>query len=798
MDLADTFKNFPDAPVTAPVTRALTYDPNVFEQRTPIENDLCPLETFEHIPLDPAPMVAQCPMFAHAARTGGEGQPQGVWMNMALACTFLKDGHEKFHEWSRGYKGYKPDEAEAMWERKLAESSFIKEGGLRWPSCQAFKDQGCKQCATCPLKITSPLKLAVPPVQASSAAQQSSTQQSSTPPLTVFTPPNEIHLPPQYRNVNGPYGVQLVYYPDPQADEHIVVFRNGIVDAYIELGVDEMHMIWFEITVDKGRTGWVCVTNGDTGNYGVLRETLSDQNVKCNCDSKRIHHFMVSWLEIWHSVKQAPRGVQFGWLRDENGSAMQGFAYGGWLYYPDGTKRRVGVRKNQRAETYRLRGSEEPWRRLMNDVILPSDRPDIECMVAAGFAAPLMVFANLYNGVMYCYSSNSARGKSTAIAAACAVWASPVQAKAKVTSSQLGMTSEIAVLRNLPFFLDEVSEAGRLEAVAKAVNTLTEGGQEYKNYQDGTPRPRGQWQTTLTVAGNRSLWELIRETTQTDASLLRVLELNIVPGKIPSKFDKHDVLQMTGDLDYNYGHIGTQYGRLLAMNHNKIKKMVLDYDKWFAKQLGHTTDDDNKYRFWEGMSGGLIMGATLANAFCKVGFHIDRMQEYLLTYNQELSRALDGHSVVGGSQSVVEKAVNEFFRTQQRNTAWGDIFPTNAGRAPKVQVEHFPDPKFNTITIRFASKDHLVAFAKKDFDEYVKTTPYGLDPTMDGLRKHFGAFVGNYALNRGVPGFNLSREDLIIIPIPGPQSPWWNAMMAWQPNPEGANDNTQSAGQATA
>jgi hypothetical protein len=50
-----------------------------------IENDLCPADEFEHVPLDPAIMITECPMFEHAARTGGEGQPQGVWMNMALA-----------------------------------------------------------------------------------------------------------------------------------------------------------------------------------------------------------------------------------------------------------------------------------------------------------------------------------------------------------------------------------------------------------------------------------------------------------------------------------------------------------------------------------------------------------------------------------------------------------------------------------------------------------------------------------------------------------------------------------------
>ena len=52
-----------------------------------------------------------------------------------------------------------------MFERKLAERQTHDYG---WPSCKAFEDAGCKQCATCPLKgtIKSPLNLAQPGMRA--------------------------------------------------------------------------------------------------------------------------------------------------------------------------------------------------------------------------------------------------------------------------------------------------------------------------------------------------------------------------------------------------------------------------------------------------------------------------------------------------------------------------------------------------------------------------------------------------------------------------------------------------------
>ena len=80
-------------------------------------------------------------------------------MMTGLACTFMKDGRALFHKLSKGHPDYNDANVDAMYDRKEDERETI---GLRWPSCQAFRDQGAKQCATCTHwgHIKGPLNLA--------------------------------------------------------------------------------------------------------------------------------------------------------------------------------------------------------------------------------------------------------------------------------------------------------------------------------------------------------------------------------------------------------------------------------------------------------------------------------------------------------------------------------------------------------------------------------------------------------------------------------------------------------------
>ena len=117
------------------------------------------INTYDHMPLNPDEVFRKCLHFRDAAVTHGKGYPQGLWMMDVLAATFMEDGRRWAHYLSKGYANYSKDETDKMYERKLLDR---EEHGLGWPGCQAFENEGAKECATCPLrgKIKSPLNLA--------------------------------------------------------------------------------------------------------------------------------------------------------------------------------------------------------------------------------------------------------------------------------------------------------------------------------------------------------------------------------------------------------------------------------------------------------------------------------------------------------------------------------------------------------------------------------------------------------------------------------------------------------------
>jgi len=145
----------------------MTFDPALFPKRelTPeLESHEYQQEiglVHEYVPLDPAPVLQDCPFMRDALHTGGKNHDQGLWMMTVLATSFCQGGQDLAHSLSKGHARYSSEETDAMWDRKVAERDAR---GLGWPSCETFEEYGSKFCAACPLKgkIKSPLNLARP------------------------------------------------------------------------------------------------------------------------------------------------------------------------------------------------------------------------------------------------------------------------------------------------------------------------------------------------------------------------------------------------------------------------------------------------------------------------------------------------------------------------------------------------------------------------------------------------------------------------------------------------------------
>jgi len=64
-----------------------------------------------------------------------------------------------------------------------------------------------------------------------------------------------------------------------------------------------------------------------------------------------------------------------------------------------------------------------------------------------------------------------------------------------------------------------------------------------------------------------------------------------------------------GELEYNFGHVGLQYAKLLATEHDHVNAQVELITKQFKNRVEGKADES----YWWGIAATLITGAALAN-----------------------------------------------------------------------------------------------------------------------------------------------------------------------------------------
>ena len=737
--------------VTASVTKpvGLLYDPAKFPLRaidlTAVTSLAAGIHVNDDTPLDYAEVVKNCGHFRQQATTHGAGTEQGLWMLDMLACTFMQDDRKLAHFFSRGYKTYTPEETDAMFDRKKTERA---ERGLGWPSCEAFENAGCKECATCPFrgKIRSPLNLAA--------------RAAPIHPVAVAPPPPpDLCLPDGYTvdTETGCIGM-IVHKMLPgggTSDEFAQLFRCKITNPYAETG-----SLRFTVSVDLDNTKPVAVKEGDIATEQSLLKTLWHQSVKVYMEHKQfVGAFMSAWLEKLDQEKKRLATIPFGWVMENGGYA--GFAYNGKVYRKDGVDHPAGTPDAQLQLTYTPQGKPEPWHQALK-VITDRHHPALEALVAMAFGAPLLTFAGQYAGVLVGSSNGSGAHKSTALRTGLAVWGNPKFSKDVPNASDNFLEGKLATLKNLPLVWDELSDPKKLERVVRLVGGITEGVAGGKMYQDRSNRPTGDWQSLITIGANTSVWDAaIKLTKATDAQLRRLFEMKVA--KVPGSLRISDVSTLIQSLDHNFGWAGVRYAEFLGRHSDEVERDT--------KEILNKLEDELKVldeeRFWCAVVATLVAGAEFANRVCGATFNVGELYVFLKETFLELRANIAKHAVVGGSSVNVGALLTQFFKAFPDNHLWIDKKPRGRGKQA-IHVIHQNDvlhPK--AVHIQWVRDDRLLRLSQSKFEEFIDTTPYGRQAVMDGLDEHYNARGGLHRVDLAAWTPQAGGPETIIeIPIP--------------------------------
>lgn len=707
------------------------------------------------LPLDAKEVFKGCEHFKDSFRRHGAGQSQGLWMLTGLASTWFENGRKIYHTLSKGYPAYSKDETDTMFDRKAVER---KTNDLGWPSCTAFEGEGAK-CKTCPFygKLRSPLHLAerVQPPE-------------PLPPQVLPPPPEEDMILPDGWVLDENGWIAKVIEKELANGEtktaYLPLFMCKIKDLQAQGGD---RRLTFNVALDKGHWKEVTISEAkDMINDTTIIAALRGQGVKpyTLCPPKEITHFMTTFLAKIDLEVERQRTTSFGWLRPEDEAQETqkpiGFAYGGKVHMNDGSTRLAGHTDGQLRSFYQPKGSPEPWW-VLHRKITAQHHPGLECIAATGFAGPLQSCTGQYNAVICSYSLESGAHKSTSMAAGAGVWGNPKMTKEKPFSTQKGILRKMGFLRNLPVFWDEINSDALMDDIRDILGGLSEGTDGSKLRSNRDFHDIGEWQTLMQVGSNCSLCaNVLRVVKNTDAAFQRVFEY--VVEKRPDNESITEMDRLVGSLQYNYGHMGLAYSKLIAQNFDRVDAMVEQHRKRFEDEVSAKSEE----RMRTAAVATIYVGAKLANEL-GCDFHTEEMWDFLKDAFLAQRLMLERSDVVVGSADNSANSLTQFLKQHNQNALWvGELAAKKMGQPAGVVWLAGPNKQRPMpIHVRLSVGDKVIDVSKQRFEDFLALQKITPSTVIDGLRKHFGAFHygrQNLAAGSGILG---GKEPVIRIPV---------------------------------
>ncbi len=724
------------------------------------------IDKFSDTLLEPFPIFKNCGFMRQGLTTGGKDYDQTLWMYSVLCSTFMEDGNDIAHRISQGHASYSQADTQALYDRKMAERV---DRGIGYPSCATIAGAGCKSCASCPLfaKGKSPLNIRPEPV---TAAVNPAVQSAGAKAAGL---PNGFEL-----NNHGIICKVIETEEDGDVNTGMVpLFQCIMTDFW--LGKHPGEQVNFTMTVDKGFTEQANVDLGEISSQGFLsylgkRRVLIDPKATI----KMIQEFFLSTIGQLRALAAAQHAVPFGWY-DEDGK-RRGFVFDGRIMLDDGTERPCGPVDPNTQRKYKPSGTMENWLKAANTVI-HRQRPELTTIFLMSFASPLLTLAGNKNSMMLAaYGTDSGAGKSSAYTAGMSVWGHPLLTKGTQTSTVNGITNTMKVIRNLPFYWDEITNDDMREKVANVMHEA-DGGREKSRMKDGqNSQEEGTWKLMLHYASNGSFVSFLRGRNQnTVASVVRVLEWEVKrfdggPGQMLNA-DAEALLDLANS---NYGHMGVKYAKFLALNHVQIQAEV--HQK--CVEVQKTVRGGDTERFWYTTVALMAMAAKYARM---MGLEIDpaAIETFMYkVYNDNLVMR-DEFFGTGGNVDNSETVLTRYFkdREAQERLVWSNYMHNQQGRPPKpVTILKGPTQARNNIggvEVRFAVENKICVISKTDFNAWLKEFKHSDAQIYSALKTTYAMTQQRLQICSGWV-HDAGREDCLVLQVRR-GTPLWNFMLTY-------------------
>jgi hypothetical protein len=671
-----------------------------------------------------------CGFLKEALDTGGASFANPLWNLTTLVATFSDGGQQDAHAMANGHPDYKPETTDELYERKVRER---EKKGLGWPACASIENAGCSSCGTCTIKRpgSSPLHFGhAKSVAGPAHPALKSPLRWPLPPGYDLDPMNfHVYFNTVDRKTRKPIRLKVCDYP--------------ILDAWLQAEPLTLHLttkcgvparelqIPFSLAQAHSNEKFAAAAAA-----GGLPLTIEQRPLMVG--------FIVSWITQLRNTKGAMvKATPYGWHIEEGDPA--GFCYNGKIFLKDGSERHAAPADANTTHLYTPTGSKAKWFEA-SALIHMFDSPSHDTILASAFAGPLVRFTGQEGILIAGYSTDSGKGKTTAMKTAAAVWGHAKGTLQGVTDTQVSTLGRMAELQAMPVFWDELKTEGQYDAFVGTLFNLSRGRDKSRMTQDITQRKVGMWKTLMVCCTNDPLaGHVSKATGSTDAGLMRMFEFEVTKGKSAGTGTKNDILM--GKLEDNFGWAGLEYSKWLGKNADKVAADVYRT----RLRIERFVDAKQEERMWTSAMAVLYLGAVYSNKLGLTRIKINRLWKFLMATLEGMRRTAKDNPVhLKGTDDVVA-VLSRFLSDQRaRNTLITDNMIMTKGKPSAGQVNIVGDTtKLEAINVHRATKQKALRLRQDTLRTWLIARGHSPIPFQRLLQEKCGAKFKNAKLGGG-------------------------------------------------
>lgn len=675
-----------------------------------------------------ARIASKCAQVSASMTSNGLGDPRPLWylghLSLAGFCT---DGASFAHEIGKGDPRYTPAATDAAVAQIAADQARKGHGP---PTCNHYEMNGhAGLCQSCPFhgKIKTPLVLGA----------------------------DENDLPNGYRRGKG----AVEKWVDTKDGGFWTKLLSGdLYNPVLDIRPQGGYAMAF-VYEREGKKNMVRVDEPDLPlEAAALRKYFSHQFITLSrMSAQPFGDFILAWLEHLRDQRREREDytLPFGWARTQKGTHA-GFAVGGTLYRPDGTEEVVPGGDKELIASFTPHGSVTPWEKAAAFVM--AGRPDLQVLVAAAFAAPLVKLTGHKGVALSAWSRDSGVGKSSALKVAQSVWSSP-NMMSNMDDTPNTIRAKIAQTRVLPHIWDEVRPSkDRLPGLVAMFFELTQGRDKARMNADTTLRPVGQWETMLVLCGNSPLMDhIVQFTGATDAGAQRLFEMHLTH---PPSDNSATSQRIISRVEEHFGHAGRTYAKWLAMNFDETDALLGKFTEVVNQGMGAQTAE----RLHVVAMSTILTGATIANRLNIAVFDVKAIYRLLKETFDKLRLSRNDTLTVNAGTIDLEQVLSLF----DADHASGRLTTETVARKGPGGVKVVFPPALARVDIQIAIHDQIMRVSQQALMTWCYKRGYSGTEVINGMIVRWNAVRVRKSLGAGTP-FAGGQMPCVDIPLIAPE-----------------------------